>query len=61
MKTIMICLICVLLTGCSRSFWMPSYDKAETEQKQLIELKKQNVYYERICVALEKIAISQEE
>ena len=52
-------LILVSLYGCS--VVAPEVSKAQTELKQLEQLKQQNVYYERICNSLETIAQQQKE
>lgn len=52
-KLILLALVVVFLSGCSKSFWMPDIDKAETERKQFQELQRQNVLLERIANAIE--------
>ena len=54
-KLILLVLVSLICSGCSRSFWSPNWDKAETEKKQLNELQKQTKALERIAEAIEKI------
>ena len=55
MNKIFLISIVLLLSGCSRSFWAPGWDKAETERQQYEQLQKQNVTLERIATALETL------
>lgn len=55
MKYLMIFLgLTCLLTGCD--VVAPNISKAQTEKAQLREAREQNKYYERIAIALERIA-----
>ncbi len=59
MKQLVVIILLLSLYGCS--IFAPEVSKAQTELKQLEQLKQQNVYYERICNSLETIAEQQKE
>ena len=46
----------LVVSGCDNPVLFPETSKAITEKKQHTELQKQNELYERIAVALEKLA-----
>ena len=54
-------LLTLLLSLCGCSVFAPNVSRAQTELKQLEQLKQQNIYYERICLSLETIAQQQKE
>lgn len=56
MKYLLVALLLFCLFGCDNAYLNPDVSKAVTERKQYDQLVEQNKTYERIAVALEKIA-----
>jgi len=54
-KIICMLLILGLCSGCSRAYWSPNWDKAETERNQLAQQELQTKALERIANSLENI------
>ena len=54
-KIICMLLILGLCSGCSRAYWSPNWDKAETERSQLAQQELQTKALERIANSLENI------
>ena len=56
MKILITILLCMGILGCSNPVLFPDSSKAITERKQYKEMVEQNKTFERIAIALEKIA-----
>jgi len=56
-KLLIIFVSCFLLAGCNRAFFMPDWDKAETERQQAGLLERQTIAIEKIAKILEENVI----
>lgn len=54
-KLIGMLLIMGFCSGCSRAYWSPNWDKAETERSQLAQQELQTKALEKIANSLEKL------
>ena len=51
----MLLIIVLCVSGCSRAYWAPNYDKALTEREQCIIQERQTKALEQIANSLENI------
>ena len=56
MKKLLVVVLMLLVSGCDNPVLNPDTSKAISEKRQVEILESQNIYYERIATALEKIA-----
>ncbi len=56
MRIVVVLMILLACSGCGRAFWMPDWDKAETERLQYQMLERETVALEKIADSLQALA-----
>lgn len=55
-KIFILFFVCCIFSGCTRAFWVPDWDKAESERLQVQLLQRQVIALEQIAISLDKLA-----